>query len=41
VKSTESLSKQGIIGGAYRMAWDPEKNWCGPIASRNARFTKG
>ena len=40
-KSSENLAAQGIIGGAYRLAWDPERDWCGPIASRNARFTKG
>ena len=39
--SEATLEKQGIVGGGYRMARDPEKEWCGPIAARNARFTKG
>ena len=40
-RSTETLAGQGVIGGAFRLAWDPEKDWCGPIASRNAPFTRG
>jgi len=39
--SRATLEAQGIAGGSYRFAWDPEKDWCGPIASRSARFTKG
>lgn len=41
LKSAETLAKQGIIGGAYRMAWDPEKDWCGPVAARHTPFSKG
>ena len=39
--SARTLMEQGIVGGKYRLAWEPEKDWCGPIAARNARFTKG
>ena len=39
VQSRETLAAQGIDTGSYRFAWEPERDWCGPIASTSARIT--
>ena len=34
--SFNTLAHQGAGGGAYRLVYDPERDWCGPVAARRA-----
>lgn len=34
LKSFETLTAQGARGGAYRLVYDPDRDWCGPVVAR-------
>jgi hypothetical protein len=40
-RSRQVLEAQGIDGGAYRLAWEPEKDWCGPITASGGQNPRG
>ncbi|MCU0724945.1 MAG: hypothetical protein MUE73_04020 [Planctomycetes bacterium] len=38
--SAKTLAAQGITGG-YRLVWDPDTGWCGPVAARAGIHPRG